>query len=227
MSHPLSGPPSGSTDVSEGAGYLEPPRKGRAALFVAVPVAVVLVVLVAVLFTRKSADQRDAFDSVRNKPAPPIAGQTLDDKTYDLDAYRGRWVVVNFFATWCIPCQLEHPELVSFAQRHEQLGDADIVSIVFQDDVQHVKDYFAKNGGDWPVITSDDGRVALDYSVTAVPETILVDPAGIVRDHLVGGVTSFGLDERINALTLQYFPSASTESVAPGATAPSSSSSGG
>jgi len=207
--------------MTEGAGYLQPANKRRAGLFVAVPVAVVLVVLVAVLFTRKSADQRDSFDSLRNNPAPPIAGETLDAKRYDLDAHRGRWVVVNFFSTWCIPCQKEHPELASFALRHQQLGDAEVVSVVFQDDEQKVKDYFAKNGGEWPVITNDDGRIALDYGVTGVPETVLVDPAGIVRDHLRGGVTSLGLDERINALTQQYFPSASNASV------PASSSSSG
>jgi cytochrome c biogenesis protein CcmG/thiol:disulfide interchange protein DsbE len=206
--------------LSDASGYLQPPSRKRAALFVAVPIAVVVVVLVAVLFTRKSADQRDTFESLRNKPAPPITGQTLDDKSYDLDTFRGRWIVVNFFATWCIPCQQEHPELASFAQRHEQLGDAEIVSVVFQDDVQNVKDYFAKNGGDWPVLTSDDGRIALDYAVTGVPESVLIDPAGIVRDHLRGGVTSFELDEDISALTLKYFPSASAESTA-------SSSSGG
>jgi hypothetical protein len=58
--------------------------------------------------------------------------------------------------------------------------------------------------------------------VTGVPESVLIDPAGIVRDHLRGGVTSFELDEHIAALTLQYFPTASTQSVAP-----TTSSSGG
>ncbi|MEY2570541.1 MAG: cytochrome c biosis protein CcmG, thiol:disulfide interchange protein DsbE [Acidimicrobiaceae bacterium] len=198
--------------MSDASGYLQPASKKRAALFVAVPVAVVLLVLVIVLFTRKSADDRAAFTPLQDKPAPAIAGGTFDGKTYDLDAYRGRWVVVNFFATWCIPCQAEHPELVSFALRHAQLGDAEIVSVVFQDDVQNVKDYFAKNGGDWPVLTSDDGRIALDYSVTGVPESFLVDPAGIVRERLIGGVTSVELDSEINRLTLQYFPTASTAS---------------
>jgi cytochrome c biogenesis protein CcmG/thiol:disulfide interchange protein DsbE len=213
--------------VSEAAGYVAPPRKGRAALFVAVPVAVVLLVLVVVLFTRKSADDRAAYTPLQDKPAPAIAGGTLDDQPYDLDTYRGRWVVVNFFATWCVPCQAEHPELVSFARRHQQLGDAEIVSVVFQDDPQNVKDYFATNGGDWPVITSDDGRIALDYSVTGVPESFLIDPAGIVRERLIGGVNGLELDTEINRLTLLLFPSASTESSTPGASPPSTISSGG
>ncbi len=194
--------------MSEPAAYVEPPRKRRAALYVSIPIAVVVVVLLAILFTRDSAGQRSSFESLRNRPAPPIVGQTLDDKAYDIDAYRGRWVVVNFFATWCVPCVVEHPVLESFAARHAQTGDAELVSVVFQDSVENVGAYFAKNGGDWPVIVDDDGRIALDYALTGVPETVLIDPAGIVRERITGGVQSGQLDAEINALTLQYFPQA-------------------
>ena len=198
--------------MSEPAGYVEPPRKRRAALFVSIPIGVVLVVLLAILFTRHSADQRDSFESLRNKPAPPVSGQTLDDQTYSIDANRGRWIVVNFFATWCVPCVVEHPVLESFAARHAQTGDAELVSVVFQDSVDNVRDYFRKNGGDWPVIVDDDGRVALDYALTGVPETVLIDPAGIVREKITGGVQSGQLDAEIDALTLKYFPQATQSS---------------
>jgi cytochrome c biogenesis protein CcmG/thiol:disulfide interchange protein DsbE len=188
--------------MSEAAGYLEPPRRGKAALFVAIPVAVVIVVLVGVLFTRDAATDKKAFTPLQDKAAPPIVGTTLDGKPYDLYQYVGRWRVVNFFATWCIPCQREHPELVSFARRHGATGanDAEVVSIVFQDDAAKVAEYFQTHGGEWPVITSDEGAVALAYSVTGVPETYLVDPAGIVRARLIGGVTAVGIENQINAL---------------------------
>jgi cytochrome c biogenesis protein CcmG/thiol:disulfide interchange protein DsbE len=196
--------------VSEAAGYVAPPRRERAALFVTIPIAIVLIVLVAVLFTREPATDKKAVTPLQDRPAPAITGTTLDGKPYDLDAYRGRWVVVNFFATWCVPCQREHPELRSFALRHLQAGDAQVVSIVFQDEPNKVRDYFRDNGGEWPVITSDEGRIALDYSVTGVPESFLIDPAGIVRARLIGGVTDVGLDNELNALTLALFPSASS-----------------
>jgi cytochrome c biogenesis protein CcmG/thiol:disulfide interchange protein DsbE len=196
--------------MSDAAGYLEPPRRGRAALFVTIPIAIVLVVLVAVLFTREPATDKKAVTPLQDRPAPAITGTTLDGAAYDLDAYRGRWVVVNFFATWCVPCQREHPELRTFASRHLQAGDAEVVSVVFQDEPNKVRDYFRDNGGGWPVITSDEGRIALDYSVTGVPESFLIDPAGIVRARLIGGVTSVGLDNQLNALTLALFPSASS-----------------
>ncbi len=180
-----------------------PPRGGRAARYVAVAVGMVLAVLVVVLVTAKRTD----YDPLLGKPAPALEGKTLDGTTFDLDAYRGRWVVVNFFATWCVPCQQEHPELDSFARRHAQARDAALVSVVFQDDPGKVRDYFRANGGDWPVVVGDEGRIALDYSVTGVPESILVDPAGIARARIRGGVTGLALDKELNDLTVALFGS--------------------
>jgi cytochrome c biogenesis protein CcmG/thiol:disulfide interchange protein DsbE len=164
----------------------QPPNRRRAALYVAIPVAIVVVLLVVVLVTRKSAADRADFNPLVNKPAPAIVGQTIttDGKPFDLDQFKGEWVVVNFFATWCVPCQQEHPDLVEFERRHATSNDVQLVSVVFQDDPAAVKDYFAKHGGDWPVVSGDQGRMALDYSVIRVPDTYIIDQLGIVRARI-------------------------------------------
>lgn len=204
---------------------VQPPRKGRAALFVAVPLALVMLLLVAVLVTRDSAADRADFDRLHNKPAPAIVGTTLDGKPFDLDRYRGDWVILNFFAQWCVPCQQEHADLVSFAQRHEQANDGvQLVSVVFNDDLQKVKDFFAQRGGDWPVVTGDSGRMALDYSVVRVPDTYIIDPFGVVRDRLQRPVQNTDeLDGIIAQLYDQLYGSGAPTS---GGNAPSASSSG-
>lgn len=206
---------------------VQPPRKGRAALFVAIPLALVMILLVAVLVTRDSAADRADFDPLENKPAPAIAGTTLDGKPFDLTSYRGDWVVVNFFAQWCVPCQQEHADLVSFAQRHEQANDGvQLVSVVFNDDLGKVKEFFAQNGGDWPVVTGDDGRMALDYSVVRVPDTYIIDPFGVVRGRLQRPVANTDeLDVIISQLDNQLFGSGAA-SDGGGGTAPASSTSG-
>jgi cytochrome c biogenesis protein CcmG/thiol:disulfide interchange protein DsbE len=198
--------------ADEVSGYFAPPKKSRAALYVAVPVGLVLLLLVVVLFTRKSADDKADYTPLQDKPVPEVTGTTLDGQSYDIDTYRGRWVVVNFFSTTCVPCQQEHPELLSFARIHQQKGDAEVVSIVFQDDPDKVKAFFATNGGDWPVIDHSDTDFALEFSITGVPESFLVDPSGIVRKRLIGGVTSVGLEDEINLLTQQLYPDAASSS---------------
>jgi cytochrome c biogenesis protein CcmG/thiol:disulfide interchange protein DsbE len=201
----------------EETALVQPPRTGRAALFVAVPLALVMLLLVAVLVTRDSAADRADFDRLHDKPAPEIVGTTLDGKPFDLDAYKGKWVVVNFFAQWCVPCQQEHADLVSFWQRHEVANDdVQLVSVVFNDDLGKVKDFFAREGGDWPVVTGDSGRMALDYSVVRVPDTYIVDPIGIVRDRLQRPVQNTDeLDAIIGQLSLQLYGSASPSSSGP------------
>ena len=176
-------------------------RRGRAVAFVALAVAVGVAVLVT--FLALGDPQRGALigRSAVGKPAPPIAGVTLAGDAFDLDDHRGRWVVVNFFASWCPGCLQEHPELVAFSERHAA-GDAIVVTVAFDDSPAAVRAYFGRAGGDWPVLAGDVGSVPVDYGVTAVPETYLVSPAGYVVDKLVGasGVTADQLDARIAAL---------------------------
>src|SRR3954451_15722273 len=193
----------------EDTALVQPARRGRAALFVAVPVALVMVLLVAVLITRKSATDRADFDRLHNQPAPEIVGTTLEGKPFDLDNYKGKWVVVNFFAQWCVPCQQEHADLVSFWERHKVANDdVQLVSVVFNDDLVKVTDYFAREGGDWPVVTGDSGRMALDYSVVRVPDTYIVDPIGIVRERLQRPVQNTDeLDVIIGQLSEQLYGS--------------------
>jgi cytochrome c biogenesis protein CcmG/thiol:disulfide interchange protein DsbE len=175
-----------------------PRRRGRAA-WAAVPVALVLVGLIVVLATREPATDRVAESTRLGKPAPAVAGETLDGGSYDLGDRQGRWVVVNFFATWCKPCEKEHPELRAFAAEHAEVGDAEVVSVVFQDDPSNVEEFFEENGGDWPVILDDKTQIGIDYGVSGIPESYLIDPNGIVRVKLIGGVTRAGLNAQLDA----------------------------
>ncbi len=173
---------------------LDRPARRRVAPWVAGGIGLVLVLFVGVLATREPAQNRLTDSNLLGDVAPPIVGTTLDEDRFDLDRLRGRWVLVNFFATWCAPCRKEHPELVSFSRRHEQAGDAVVVSVAYGDEADDVRAYFDDNGGDWPVLVGDVDGVSLDYGVAGVPESYLVDPAGFVRAKVTGGVTSSGLD---------------------------------
>lgn len=173
------------------------PRGGpRAARIAAISVGVVLVLFVALLATRKAVSNDDRFgpNKLVGQAVPAVAGPTLSGGTVDIDQLRGKWVVVNFFATWCTPCIVEHPELVQFRKEHAAEGDAEVVSIAFDDTPDKIRDFFAAKGGDWPVVVGDTGKYAIDFGVTGIPESFVVAPNGQVVAHF-NGVTRAGLDE--------------------------------
>jgi cytochrome c biogenesis protein CcmG/thiol:disulfide interchange protein DsbE len=192
------------TDVvdREDEDFADAPRtRGRTGLIVSAVVAVLAVAFVVVLATSEPASERRASSPLVGKAVPALAGDTLGGGTFDVDAHRGRWVVVNFFATWCAPCRLEHPELVAFDEAHRLLGDAAVVSVVYRDTEAAIRDFFADNGGEWPILLNEDGQAPVAFGVVKVPETFLVDPNGRVAAKFTGGVTQQGLDDAIARIT--------------------------
>jgi cytochrome c biogenesis protein CcmG/thiol:disulfide interchange protein DsbE len=170
----------------------------RFAPYVALGVAVVLGLFVLLLATSK--DEVASSSPLIDKAAPAIVGSGFRGDEFDLDAQRGKWVVVNFFSTTCVPCIQEHPELKAWSERHAAAGDASIVSVTFDDSPDSVRSFFEENGGDWPVLVDRDitGSIAISYGVTLVPESYLVDPFGIVRVKIIGGVTAEKLDDYLS-----------------------------
>lgn len=161
----------------------------RPALWIAAGVAVVIALLVAVLATREPATNRLVKSPLVGKEAPAIRGKTIDGASFSLDDLRGQWVLVNFLASWCVPCKQEHADLLQFADAHAAAQDATVVSVVFEDDVANVRSFFAQRGGDWPVVRDDDGAAAVAWGVPRVPESYLVAPNGLVVLKVTGGVT--------------------------------------
>jgi cytochrome c biogenesis protein CcmG, thiol:disulfide interchange protein DsbE len=175
------------------------PRRRRASTWIALAVGVVVLGLVAVLATSKSAttEQQQANSPLLGKPGPDISGPLLTGGTGTLSSYRGKWVLVNFFASWCIPCQQEQGDLVRFEQHQASAGDTVIFGVRFDDpDPGAIRSLMSKSGGNWPIVDAPDAKI--DWGVTGPPESFLVDPDGIVLTHIVGQVKSDALDALIS-----------------------------
>lgn len=160
-------------------------------------VGCVTALLVAVLATSKDASQMTiAASPLQNKAAPGISGPALSGGNGSLSAYRGKWVVVNFFASWCVPCQQEQGDLVKFQNDHSS-GDAVIFGVRVDDpDTGPIQEMMNKSGAKWPII--DDADAKIRYGVTGPPETFLVSPGGVVLAHIVGPISASRLELILN-----------------------------
>lgn len=166
----------------------------RVARWVALALAVLLAGLVVVLATREPAQVRLADSPLLGKAAPGFRGTSVLDGTEVNSAdLRGKWIVLNFFASWCVPCKQEHPEIARFAATHAD--DARVVAVIWDDRVANVRAFFERYGGDWPVIEDPGVRIGLDYGVRGPPESYVISPNGIVVAKYVGPLTASSLDE--------------------------------
>lgn len=150
--------------------------------------------LVAVLATRPPFTATEVDTPLLGHQAPTLEGTTLGGQRFDMASLRGRWVVVNFFASWCSPCQEEEPALVAFAYQHRGTSGAALVGVVYDDTAAAARSFMTSAGASWPALEDPGGLLAVDYGVRAPPETFIVSPTGTVVAHLDGPVTSAQLD---------------------------------
>ncbi len=167
----------------------------------AVVAALIMIGLVILLWTRDGGTDFAGQSPLINQVVPAVAGETLEGEPFDIDDARGKWVVVNFFASWCVPCEQEHPELVEFAARH--VDDALVVSIPFGDTEEGARAFFEELGGDWPVVKDPDAEFAVKFAVLRPPETFVVAPSGFVVNRYQGRITADLLDDHIAQLLAQ------------------------
>lgn len=187
---------------------LRPPRMGSARLIAGV-VALIVAGLFIVLATRSPSGDGFGRSPLLGKSAPEIRGTNvltgtavslsgLQSASAVRNSGKRPYAVVNFFGTWCPPCVLEHPELKAFSDEHERTGDAVLLAVAFQDTPADIKKFFAKRGGNWPVVDSD--RTSVDWGILKAPETYVVSPDGIVVAKVNGVVTQAGLNRILKSL---------------------------
>jgi cytochrome c biogenesis protein CcmG/thiol:disulfide interchange protein DsbE len=179
------------------------PSRRRIAPFVVAVLALVMVGLFVLLAGAGEAKDETANTRLLDRPAPEATARTADGATFDLARRKGSWVVVNFFQSTCIPCKQEHPELVAFVEQQQALDPtiaAEFYTVVVDDAQDAVEQFFAEQGGDWPVLYDDDGGFAVAFGVAKVPETWVIDPEGIVRARFISQVTAEGLGTTLQQL---------------------------
>jgi cytochrome c biogenesis protein CcmG/thiol:disulfide interchange protein DsbE len=128
---------------------------------------------------------------------PPIAGR--GGPGFSSADLAGQVSLVNVFASWCVPCRVEHPLLMELADE----GIA-IYGIDYKDPADKAAAWLAELGDPFRAVGADrDGRVAVDWGVYGVPETFVIDRAGRIRHRHVGPLQSWDIEETIKPLLEQ------------------------
>jgi cytochrome c biogenesis protein CcmG/thiol:disulfide interchange protein DsbE len=176
------------------------PRASRATQVVRIVVVAALLALVAVLALGFRRDPQDIRTGTIGHPAPAFDIERLDQSgRLALADMKGKVVVVNFFASWCIPCKEEAPALVRMWERYRS-SDVVFVGIVYQDAPDAAKAFHDRLGQTWPIGVDDNGRTALSFGVFGVPETYFIGKDGVIAGRHIGPIDEVTLSRGIDTL---------------------------
>src|SRR3990170_932014 len=148
-------------------------------------VAVLVVVGVATMRTGRSGSLTAALARGERPPAPAFRLPALDGRTLDLAALRGRPIVLNFWASWCVPCKDEAPLLERAWKTYRDKG---LLVITY------------------PNVRARDGKANRAYGITGIPETFFVSPDGRIIKKFPGAVVEWRLWEEAIAQVLASGP---------------------
>jgi len=171
--------------AAEAPGSRWSPRRRWGGLLLLLGVAAAAASVLGVGFGR---DPSVVPSALVGRPAPPLAGPTLSGGHLDLSEHRGKVLLVNVWASWCEACKKEHPVLVD-AQRRLGPRGLQVIGIDMSDTKAAAHRFLDQMGGaNYPSVFDPDARIAASWGTFGIPETYLVNRAGIVVDKVVGPV---------------------------------------
>jgi cytochrome c biogenesis protein CcmG/thiol:disulfide interchange protein DsbE len=181
---------SGLATTEAGPAPGSPRRRRHTPRWVAGGVALVLVVVAIVAATRPSSQATSVETPLLGQSAPALAGDDFTGQAVSLAADRGHVVVVNFFASWCPPCQAEEPNLEQFAFKQLAAGSGvRMLSVDIDDTASGARKFLDDWGPTWPAVPDRAGQLASAFGVSAPPMTFFIDRSGTVVAALAGPAT--------------------------------------
>ena len=138
-----------------------------------------------------SEDEKEVLKKLRITPATQwieahdFAGDLMDAKTVNLKDYRGRFVLLNFWATWCSPCLKEMPD---FEKAYLQMGHDKLVvlAVGMGESIEKIKAFFYKYGFSFPLLADNKMEITKLYGVRNIPVTYMIGPDGVVLGRALG-----------------------------------------
>jgi cytochrome c biogenesis protein CcmG/thiol:disulfide interchange protein DsbE len=193
-------------EVPADTGEVKPRRSGgkrRIAVFLTVSLACValLALLGSQLLVPAQGQTNSGTSPLVGHPAPDFTLAALSSgpaPALHLARLKGKPVVLNFWASWCDPCQQEAPLLQATWQRVRSQGVV-FVGIDFQDDHRNGLNFLRTYGITYPNVVDDTGSTAINYGVTGVPETFFLNRSGVIVSHAIGELTEQSMQSPFSA----------------------------
>ncbi|MFE4813016.1 TlpA disulfide reductase family protein [Peribacillus simplex] len=149
----------------------------------------------------KGNDEKDALGGLEiGAKAPDFSLKTLDGKQVELSDYKGKKVMLNFWATWCPPCKKEMPDMEKYAQ---QAGDDVVVLAVNIDPENDVQAFVEDNGITFTIpLDSQSAKNPVNerYKILSIPTTYFIDKKGIIRNKVISAMQLKDMERNINSM---------------------------
>ncbi|KKM11481.1 hypothetical protein SY88_08465 [Clostridiales bacterium PH28_bin88] len=134
-------------------------------------------------------------------PAPDFTLTDLEGKTVRLSDLRGQPVYLNFWATWCPPCREEMPDIQQvYTEKGQQVRFLAINLTGTEKTVQGVREFLSAGGYTFPVLLDKDNAVSEQYQVRAIPTSIFIDAAGVIRYRYAGAMSKEMLEAALEKI---------------------------
>ncbi|PEF39904.1 alkyl hydroperoxide reductase [Bacillus sp. AFS094228] len=149
----------------------------------------------------KGNDEKDALGGLKiGAKAPNFSLKTLDGKQVELSDYKGKKVMLNFWATWCPPCKKEMPDM----EKYTQLAGDDVVVLAVNIDPENDVQAFVEDNGITFTIPLDSqsakNPVNERYKILSIPTTYFIDKKGIIRNKVISAMTLKDMERNINSM---------------------------
>ncbi|HWV58036.1 MAG TPA: TlpA disulfide reductase family protein [Longimicrobiales bacterium] len=176
---------------------------------------VIAVPVIALLVRSMGNDPRIIRSTLVGRDAPPFELAVLESEvlqmqegdTIRLSDYLGEVVVLNFWASWCGPCRIEHPALTAVADAYRARG-VRFLGVLYQDQPESARRWLDQLGEVYPTVLDPASRVAIEYGVAGIPETYFIARDGRVAHKYFGPLSVDTLVTHLDALLAEPAPAA-------------------